>query len=56
MVSRASVATKGGTLNLVMVQPLNTPSSVPVSRPATTAAQQRKADEQVCDRHSESRT
>jgi len=35
MVSMASVATNGGTLNLVMVQPLNKPISEPTISPAS---------------------
>src|SRR5688500_7037073 len=37
IVNIARVATNGGTLNLVMVQPLNNPSIVPVKSPASTA-------------------
>src|SRR6185369_7376066 len=37
IVSIASVATNGGTLNFVIVQPLNQPSNEPTSNPATVA-------------------
>ena len=37
IVSIANVATKGGTLNLVMVNPLNQPNKKPANKPATTA-------------------
>ena len=37
IVSMASVATKGGTLNFVMVQPLKQPSNKPVNKPVITA-------------------
>src|ERR1043165_7740930 len=37
MVSMANVATNGGTLNLVIVHPLNNPSIAPINNPATMA-------------------